>query len=49
MPPKMKSHKQMAMLMSGGSPLSPSQKARLRREVRSGKVRVGRKPRSGKH
>ncbi len=38
---KKKSRKQIGLLLSKRSPLSPSQKAKLKRELKSGKVKVG--------
>ncbi len=35
-----KSKKQVGLLLSGGSPLSLAQKAKLKRELHSGKVKV---------
>ena len=37
---KTKSKKQVALLLSKGSPLTLTQKARLRKELRSGAVKV---------
>ena len=38
--PKMKSKKQVGLLLSKASPLSPSQQSKLKKELHSGKVRV---------
>lgn len=37
---KTKSKKQVGLLLSKGSPLSPKQKTKLKRELHSGKVRI---------
>lgn len=37
---KTKSKRQVAFLLSSGSPLSATEKAKLRRELKSGKVKV---------
>ena len=37
---KTKSRKQVGLLLSKGSPLKQGQKAKLKRELKSGKVRV---------
>ena len=42
---KAKSRKQVGLLLSKGSPLSSRQKARLKRELKSGKVKVTKKKR----
>ncbi len=39
-PRKAKSRRQVRFLLSEGTPLSGAEKARLRRELKSGKVRV---------
>jgi len=44
--PKRKSKKQVGLLLSKGSPLSAKQKAKLKRELHSGAVKV--KKRRGK-
>ena len=38
---KVKSKKQVGYLLSGGSPLSAKQKAKLKKELHKGTVRVG--------
>ena len=38
---KTKSKRQVRYLLSGGSPLSDKQKAKLKKELHSGSVRVG--------
>jgi len=43
---KAKSAKQVRYLMSSGSPLSGSQKSKLQGELRSGAVRIKKKPKS---
>ena len=40
---KHKSKKQVGLLMSKGSPLTDAQKAKLKRELKSGAVKVGKK------
>ncbi len=45
--PKTKSKKQVGYLLSKGSPLSRSQKSKLKKELHSGAVRVSKK-RKGK-
>ncbi|MHC4067257.1 MAG: hypothetical protein ACYSUI_22520 [Planctomycetota bacterium] len=40
MPKHSKSKKQVGKLLSSGSPLNPRQKAKLKRELSSGKVKV---------
>lgn len=45
---KTKSRKQVAFLMSSGSPLGKGQKAKLERELRSGAVKVAKKPKGQK-
>lgn len=51
--PKMKSKRQVGYLLSKGSPLKPKQKAKLKRELHSGAVKVKRSrltmPRKDKH
>lgn len=42
--PKTKSKKQVALLLSKGSPLSPKQKEKLKRELHEGKVKVKKEP-----
>ena len=46
---KSKSKKQVGLLMSDGSPLTPEQKKKLERELKSGKVKVRKKskPKTG--
>lgn len=39
-PPKKKSKRQIAYLLSSGSPLSPSRKERLKGELHAGTVKV---------
>jgi hypothetical protein len=46
--PHSKTKKQVAYLMSSGSPLKPAQKETLRAELHSGRVRVIAKKRTGK-
>ena len=41
--PKSKSSKQARYLLSGGSPLTPKQKKKLKGELKSGKVKIKRK------
>lgn len=49
MPAKTKSKRQVGYLLSSGSPLSKAQKAKLKRELHSGSVRVGKtKKRKGR-
>jgi len=43
MPHKTKSRKQVGLLLSKNSPLKPKQKQRLKRELKSGAVKVKRK------
>jgi len=41
--PKQKSRRQVAYLLSSGSPLTGSQKSKLKSELHSGAVKVGKK------
>jgi hypothetical protein len=45
---KAKSKRQVGFLLSGGSPLSPEQKANLRRELTSGEVRMKKSSKQGR-
>lgn len=46
--PKAKSKKQIGLLLSSGSPLTPAQKKKLKSELHSGKVKVMKKSKKGK-
>lgn len=48
MPKKTKTKKQVGYLLSKGSPLTESQKGKLKRELHTGKVKVTKNKRDGR-